>query len=189
MAASNRVLTLAFLRPSENDHWINKLSAQMSSHPFCHVELYFESVQQCFSIMWGETAAFRIKNLSNPNYEVVSLLVSPKEYDACLEFCRTTATHALRFDENGMWLSWWASPSPCFACDRPSQAVGSTFCSKIVTEALQFAGVQEVQDLRPAAATPSRLYNRVRGSSRMACGSVPYKRQALLTMSSLHHHG
>ena len=55
MTASHRVLTLAFLRPSEQDHWVNRLSARVSAHPFCHVELFFESVQQCFSVMWGET--------------------------------------------------------------------------------------------------------------------------------------
>ena len=79
-----RVLTLGFLRPSPDDHWVNTLSARASSHPFCHVELYFESLQQSFSIMWGESAGFRAKNLSNPNYTLISLMVSAKEYDACL---------------------------------------------------------------------------------------------------------
>ena len=188
MTASHRVLTLAFLRPSEQDHWVNRLSARVSAHPFCHVELFFESVQQCFSVMWGETACFRAKNLSNPNYELISLLVSPKEYDASLEFCRTCAGHNLQFDERGMWLSWCLWGTPCLACGRSSQEVGATFCSKIVTEALQFAGVREVQNLPPATATPSRLYSCVRGSSRVACGSVPYKREALMALSTLHHH-
>lgn len=187
MVSSHRVLTLAFLRPADTDHWVNRLSARVSASPFCHVELYFESVQQCFSVMWGETAGFRAKNLSNPNYELVSLLVTPKEYDTCLEFCRSSANQQLPFDDRGMWLSWFLSASPCVSCDRSSHDVGGTFCSKIITEALQFAAVREVLDLRPAAATPSRLYACVRGSTRMACGSVPYKRTLLLTQSTLNH--
>ena len=187
MVASHRVLTLAFLRPSDTDHWINRLSAKVSTFPFCHVELYFETVQQCFSIMWNERAGFRQKNLSNPNYELISLLVSPKEYDSCLEFCRTSANQQLAFDERGMWMSWCLWGCPCAACDRTSSEVGATFCSKIITEALQFAGVKEVQNMRPASVTPSRLHGCVRGSSRMACGSVPYKQNVFLAQSTLNH--
>jgi hypothetical protein len=60
-----------------------------------------------------------------------------------------------------------------------------TFCSKIITEALQFAGLHEVEHITPAAATPSRLFDCVRASSRIACNSVPSKRQALVLFSTL----
>lgn len=186
MIRPQRVLTLAFLRCNPDDHWLNRLTARVSTHPFCHAELYFESVGQSFSIISEERAGFRNKNLSNPNYELISLLVTQKEYDSCLEFCRAAATHDLGFDDRGMWLSWFAPLHPCCsACDSSSQAKGSTFCSKIITEALLFAGVQEVQGLRPSASTPSRLYARVRHSSRIACNSVPFKRQAFMALSSM----
>jgi hypothetical protein len=174
-----RILTLAFLRPSPDDHWINRLAARASTHQVCHVELYFESLQQSFSIMWGETANFRAKNLSNPNYTLVSLSVSAKEYDASLEFCRSASSLNLAFDDRGMWGSWLSPVLGCSACDATSQQRGLTFCSKVITEALQFAGVREVESLRPAAVTPSRLYECVRHSPRVACNSVPFKRQAL----------
>lgn len=175
-----RVLTLAFLKPSPDDHWINLLSARASSHPFCHVELYFESLQQSFSIMWGETAGFRARNLSNPNYTLISLMVSSKEYDACLAFCLSAAKHELGFDSRGMWGSWFSTGTGCSACDATSEQVGATFCSKIITEALQFGEVREVQDYRPSAMTPSRLFAKVHRSGRVACNSVPFKRQALM---------
>jgi hypothetical protein len=185
MAKQQRILTLAFLRPSPDDHWVNHLAANMSTHPFCHVELYFEGLQQSFSIMWGETAGFRPKNLSNPNYTLVSLTVSVKEHDASLEFCRSVCSQGIGFDNRGMWLSWIGAVATCSVCDIPSQKKGATFCSKIITEALQFGELREVEALRPCTVTPSRLYECVMHSSRMACNSVPFKRQALVMFSTL----
>lgn len=186
MVAQQRILTLAFLRTHADDHWINRLTARVSAYPFCHVELFFESIGESFSVIFGESAGFRAKNLSNPNYELVSLVVTQKEYDSALEFCRTAGKHALQFDNRGMWLSWCAPANPCCsACDSSSSIKGATFCSKIITEALQFAGVKEVECLRPSAATPSRLYSCVRLSKRMACNSVPFKRQAFMMLSSM----
>ena len=184
MAKPQRMLTLAFLQPAPEDHWVNRLAARVSAFPFCHVELYFESIQQSFSIMWGETAGFRTKNLSNPNYTLISLSVSAREYDTCLEFCRTTASQGLVFDDRGMWSSWF---TPVFACcqEPTSQQKGSTFCSKIILEALQFAGLPEIERLHPSVATPSRIYARIHQSPRIACNSVPYKRQAFLVFSTI----
>jgi len=50
--------------------------------------------------------------------------------------------------------------------------VGKTFCSKIITEALQFAGSPEVRHLSPSAVTPSRLYEAVKDSERRVCHAV-----------------
>jgi hypothetical protein len=184
MAGPQRILTLAFLTPVAEDHWVNRLAASASTHPFCHVELYFESIEQSFSIVWGETAGFRGKSLGNPNYTLVSLCVPIKEYDTALEFCRSAATQQLRFDDRGMWLSWLPQAHCCGG--STSQERGGTFCSKIIAEALQFAGLPEVAGLDPSAATPSRLFERVRHSRRVACNSVPFKRQALMNLKTLH---
>lgn len=178
-----RILTIAFLRPAVDDHWVNRLTSRVSRHPFCHVELFFESINQCFSIVWGETACFRAKNLGNPNYQLVSLAVSRKEYDGCLDFCRSVSTQGLQFDESGMWRSWFPSFLSCTACDPASQHKGCTFCSKVVTEALQFAGVCEVEGILPASTTPSVLFQTVSVSSRLICSGVPSKRQALMHIS------
>lgn len=183
MAKLDRLITLAFLSPTESDHWVNRLTAYVSQHPFCHVELFFESVQQSFSIMLGETAGFRPKNLSNPNYTLISLCVSGKEYDACLEFCRSVSSQNVTFDDRGMWLSWFFAPVCC--SDQSSQAKGVTFCSKIITEALQFGGLREVEHAVPSQVTPGVLYQMLRGSNRIACNSVPFKRQAFVTLSTM----
>jgi hypothetical protein len=175
-----QILTLAFLVPADDDFAVNRLTARVSTHPFCHAELFFESVNQCFSIVWGEIAGFRSKNLSNPNYRLVSLAVSVKEYDACLEFCRVASARQLRFDDGGMWRAWLPPELSCGCCCSASSVVcGRTFCSKIITEALQSAGVREVQHLLPSHTTPSSLYSAIAPSSRVVCSGVPFKRQAL----------
>lgn len=173
------VLTLAFLVPTAGDHWLNRLTARVSKNPVCHVELYFESIAQSFSIMATEKAGFRMKNLSNPNYRLVSLIVTAREYDDALEFCRSITSHEMGFDERGMWASWFPAWLTCSVCESSSQTRGLTFCSKIITEALQFASLRETVGLVPSAVTPSRLYESVRHSSRIACNSVPFKRHAL----------
>ena len=185
MGGQQRVITVAFLSPFPTDPRENLLTARMSTHPFCHAELYFESINQSFSIQCDEKAGFRVKNLSNPNYRLVSLLVSNKEYDASLEFCRTVSNQGLSFDDRGMWLSWFPSLLCCAACQPNSQARGKTFCSKIIAEALQFAGLHEVDSLCPASTTPSDLYGCLKDSSRIACNSVPFKRQALMLAPNL----
>jgi hypothetical protein len=135
--------------------------------------------------MWGEQAGFRVKNLSNPNYSLISLAVTAKEYDSVLDFCKSVASQKLVFDNRGMWVSWFPSLVCCATCEANSQQKGATFCSKIITEALQFGGLREVEFVHPSAVTPSRLFESIRQSGRIACCSVPFKRQALVALSSL----
>lgn len=181
--STSRVLTLGFLRATSGDHWMNRLTASpwMSRYPFCHVELYFETLGQAFSIMWGEKACLKVKSLANPNYHVVSLCVSAAEYDRTLQFCRSLSGQDIVFDDWGMVRSMCTVQ----CVEANSQQRGSSFCSKLITEALQFGGVREVEDLTAATATPSRLYECVRESSRLVCNSVPVKRQAFLMFSTV----
>lgn len=180
---SSRVLTLGFLRPSSEDHWLNRVTASqwISRYPFCHVELYFEGQGQSFSIMWGETAGLRAKSMANPLYHVISVCVSPSEYERTLQFCRAVSTQGITFDDWGMTRSLWS----CACMEQNSQQKGSSFCSKLITEALQFGGIREVEDLTPSSATPSRLYECFRSSQRLVCNSVPFKRQAFLMFSQI----
>ena len=159
---SSKVLTLAFLRPAQDDPWVNRLTAMASAHGFCHVELVFDShlnskvvSAPCFSIYAGGTANIHRKAFSNPNYEFISLLVSPQQYETCFSFCNDVSKSNMTFDERGMWFSQF-HPG-CYHVD--SISVGATFCSKIITEALKIAHVQGVDHLCPSAVTPSRLYN------------------------------
>ena len=165
---ASRTLTLAFLRPLPSDDPINVLTARMSKHGMCHAELVFDC-GQAFSIYHGGTVALRHRSLSNPGYETVSLSVPTSEYRACLQFCEAAHQSAYPFDSMGMYI---ASIHPGGCAHRSSAYIGRTFCSKIITEALQFAGVREVEGLSPSASTPSRLYAAVKDSERKICHSV-----------------
>lgn len=174
---AQRVLTLAFMRPAPDDPCLNRLTASVSRHPFCHVELHFETTNQCFSILAGETAALRQKSLANPNYVLVSLSVPTGEYEACLAHCRRISEMGLVFDEGGMWRSY--SGPAC--CEQASHIQEKTFCSKIIAETLQYGNLAEALSLNPATTTPSRLYEAVYRSPRLLLNSVPYKRSAITT--------
>lgn len=164
----SRVLTLAFLRPAPGEDRMNDLTARASQHGMCHAELVFEGGVG-FSIYYEEPTRMRQRTFSNPGYEMVSLSVSHMEYSACAQFCSQAVKEAYPFDSWGMYL---ATIHPGGCSDRPSSAVGKTFCSKIITEALQFAGLPEVSALSPSAVTPSRLYAAVRDSERRVCHAV-----------------
>jgi len=174
---SFRNLTLAFFTPTPQDDWVNRLVAKASQNPYCHVELYFETVNQCFSILLGEKATLKTKTLANPCYEIVTLLVTMQEYDACLHFCRKANDMNILFDDFGMWKSYFL---PDFWPNSDSMSKKKTFCSKIICEALKYANVRELSHRTPSIATPSRLYNDIKNSSRRVCASVPYKRDAMV---------
>lgn len=179
---SKRTLTLAFAKPNADDHWANHLTARASRHKVCHVELHFESINQCLSVQWGEIAGLRPKSLANPNYQLVSLVVTQKEYDLALEFSRKITTMQLGFDEGA---SWRAYCNPCACLEIPSQHSGRTFCSKLITECLQYAGLPEFAGMTPATTTPSRMLDAVLTSQRQACSSVPYKRSELVAKGTV----
>lgn len=180
-ARATHTLSIAFMSPGEDDPWLNRLTARVSRHPLCHAEIHFETNNKCFSIVSGELAGMRAKSLGNPNYRIVSLCVTASEYNACLSFCQTAGTWELSFDEHGMWRSYYG----CGCCEPSSRQAGRTFCSKIVTEALQYAGLREVEHLNPAITTPSRLYDAIHQSPRVVCASVPYKRGMLAQTASV----
>ena len=116
-------LTLAFLRPSADDKWMNRLTARASRHGICHVELVFDGMM-AFSIYHDSTPFLKQRSMSNPGYEFVSLSVSSKEYRAALQFCRSAVAEAYAFDDRGLYL---ASVHPGGCLDKPSSAVGKTF--------------------------------------------------------------
>ncbi len=172
-------LTLAFFHPLPDDPWINRLTAMVSRNDVCHAELVFDgggAQTQAFSIQHGTTASLRPKTLSNPAYELVTLSVSAQELAACKEFCANASKQEYGFDDVGMALSV-VHPGGC--CGRSSAQVSKTFCSKIITEAMQFAEMPEVQRMHPSSTTPSMLLEAVRESQRRVCHTVPSRMRAL----------
>lgn len=172
---TTHTINVAFLEAAPDDPWLNRVTSRISKHPYCHCELHFDSTNQAFSIQLGELAALRPKSLGNPNYRIVSLGVTAAEYHGCLQFCQAATSWGMGLDQYGMYRSYYG----CGCCEPSSRMAGQTFCSKIVTEALQHGGVGEVERLNPATTTPSRLYDAVYRSPRVVCGSVPYKRNLL----------
>jgi hypothetical protein len=173
-----RIITLAFLFPTDSDAFLNRLVARMSKHKVCHVELVFED-DMAFSIFAGGNVFFRQRSFSNPDYHIISILVPPSEYNAVYSFCQSAVQHEIAFTDYGMYVSY-LQPKGCpFLNTDGSVQTGRTFCSKIVTEALQFAGNSETEHLIPCTTTPSCLYAAFHGSERKVLSSVPYKREQL----------
>lgn len=172
----HKLLCLAFLRPYDDDFFMNRVTAKVSQHPYHHVELFFPCKQSCFSVVLNECAGFRAKNLSNPMYDMVTLAVTPDEYNKCLAFCDEASKQKIEFDNHGMYMSYFKIP----CCKSSSMSRKRTFCSKIITEALKTGGLDEVSHLDPSCTTPSRLFDAVKNSRRFVCGSVPYKINAML---------
>ena len=164
---TQRMLTLAVLRPAPDDFLENRVTAAVSRHGVCHAELVFEN-GAAFSIYQGGVTSLRHRTLSNPNYETVTLSVSPAEYAACLQFCNHSHRQQYAFDTLGMYFA--PLHPPCLS--RSSAEVGRTFCSKIIAEALQFARVPEVDCLVPSSSTPSGLYASFIASPRRVCHSL-----------------
>ncbi len=54
-----------------------------------------------------------------------------------------------------------------------------------MTEALQFAGVGEVQHLHPCITSPSYLFEALQDSDRMVVDTVPFKQNQLFMMGVL----
>jgi hypothetical protein len=172
------MLTLAFVRPGNDDPLFNHIVARMCKHGICHTEMVFED-NMAFSIFAGQRVFFRPRTLSNPQYELVTLSVSHAEYSSAYSFCKQAACNDIGFTDTGM-LAAYFQPKGCPCINTgASLHVGSTFCSKMVTEALQFAGVQEAEHLTPCTTTPSCLYEAVKDSPRKLLCSVPYKCEQL----------
>lgn len=174
---ATRILTVAFLFPGSRDgDWFNRLVAAVSRHGCCHVELVFED-DMSFGIFSDTKVFFKPRTFANPEYRLVSLSVSNMEYTSAYGFCSAAMSHDIEFSEAGIYAAY-LQPCPMLFT-RPSMETGSTFCSKIVTEALQAAGVTEAEGLVPCTTTPSTLYGALHESGRRVHHSVTFKMEQL----------
>jgi hypothetical protein len=155
---------------------LNRLVAGMSRHGVCHVEIVFED-DMTFSIFKGGNVYFRQRSFSNPDYHLISITVPNTEYQSVYSYCQSVVTHEIGFSDYGMYASY-LQPRGC-PCLNTCESVqsGNTFCSKIICEALQFAGNSEVEHLIPCTTTPSCLFSAFQDSHRKVLNSVPYKRE------------
>ena len=174
-----RIVILAFLFPNSQDNpAINMLVAKVSQHATCHVELVFED-DMSFSIFANSKLFFKQRTFSNPEYKLLSVAVSHAEYNSLYTFCQSVSRHELGFSDLGMYMCY-LQPRHCPVFNTsPSVEVGYTFCSKVVTEALQFAESPEAEHLIPCTTSPSCLYEAFKDSPRLILSSVGYKRERL----------
>jgi len=180
---ASSIVTAAFLFPVgwDND-WFNLFVAGISANSCCHVELVFED-DMAFSIFSQSNLFFRRRSFANPQYRLVSLSVTPEQYSKAYRFCADAVRHDIAFNEMGIYTAYM-QPCPMFYTGS-SQEEGMTFCSKIVTEALQAAGIKEVDDLTPCTTTPSTLYTALSYSDRKIGHSLSFKREQLRTSGAL----
>ena len=188
---SKKILTLAFLFPlGENDNNMlmvpydavmdfNKFVARICKRKTCHVELVFED-GMAFSIFAGSNLFFKPRSFSNPQYRMISLLVTHKEYADAYKYCLECARSEITFTDVGMCCAY-LQICPCVTSYTPSKEVGHTFCSKIVTEVLLQAKIREVEGLTPCYTTPSMLYDSLEPQVNNRCiiSTVAFKRDLL----------
>lgn len=174
-------IMLCFYTPTPQDVWVNRAVAVVGRHRFCHCELRFDD-GFATSIFAGEQVFYRKRTYSNPNYTLLSMLVSARQERALKAIAEEHAQGNVTFDACGMY----AAVSPCMAgvyavlcgcvcCDRGSARLKPTFCSSYVTHLLQRVGIQEVALLNPRSTTPSMLYDAVHRTPMVCWDTVPFK--------------
>lgn len=159
-----RLLVLAFVHVSENEHYMNRITATVSKNKVFHVELGFEN-SEFFSILHGQTVHLHFKQLSNQNYELVTLRVCQAQYEKCYSLCKELKKRNIRFDDFGLYSVFCYKICKCFSFTYPLNDTTKTFCSKIITQILQEIDLTECRGLDPNSTTPSDLYEAVKHSN------------------------
>ena len=165
---THKEITLVFRRPTATDGRGNRLLSKITGGMF-HVDLVLERLpsDEClvFSIRRGGYAGLTLKTFEkNPAHEYVKLVVHKGEHDRVCEFCELMARK--KFSYGHIALAWMCFPFRLQCLDSQSSSRWGTFCSKIVTEALQYGGLQETQGICPSFTSPEQLFRRVERSPR-----------------------
>ena len=176
------VISILFLRPQPvGDAWINRLTAWLGwlfhGEGFCHTEICvsYNGAQVSSSVYQGETVCLtQVKSFANPGYVVLCMAVTNQELSEIIKFMSEAHRQKVRFDATGMYLALL----PVHICRSTK---GKTFCSKYVTDVLQFAGIAAVQGVNSSIVTPSRLYKLLKNDPecRQMVGSVQFKQASL----------
>ena len=165
---THKELTLIFRRPAKTDGRANRLLSKITGGRI-HVDLVLERLpsDEClvFSIRRGGSAGLSLKTYTkDPAYEYVKLVVPKGEHDRVSEFCEHMARKHLSYGH--IALAWMCFPFKLQCLNTQSSATWGTFCSKIVTEALQYGGLQETLDLCPSFTSPEQLFRCLERSPR-----------------------
>jgi hypothetical protein len=127
-----KTLRVWFYDPAaDSEGFVNKLVSRLDS-PFCHVEVQLSDDRSC-SIYMGSKVLLRPRTFDSPNYSCLHV--------PCSDVQHTLATgHAEHMYSQGLTFSSLQMTS-CFLWSPASSSPYHTFCSKLVTEILQQAGV------------------------------------------------
>lgn len=150
-------ILLLFYKPSPTDHILNRIVAK-ADPPYSHVEIAFpeqhgdmpwEREMWGSSIFQGETVFYKPRTYQREGYVCLALEVSRTQQHRIQDFCNRQAQAGIAFNANAMYFAY-----------LPFQLVFTTgtFCSKHITEALQYGHVGNSHVLNPALTTPSRLH-------------------------------
>jgi len=127
-----KALRVWFYDPaSDSEGFINKIVSVLD-RPFCHVEVQFHDNRAC-SIYMGGTVALRERTFDSPNYVCLTLPCSDVQHTLA-------AGHAEHMHGAGLVFSTLQMTS-CLTWARSPANPRLTFCSKLVTEILQQAGL------------------------------------------------
>lgn len=111
------------------------------------------------SIFQNGTVFFHKKEYSRDGYTSIGVRINKQKHDALVQFCQEHALKKTPF--NGMAMIRACLPFIIMPNDD-----SSTFCSKFVTDALQFAGIDEVNGIDSRNTTPSSLYYHIQEKMR-----------------------
>ena len=155
----NRVqVYLLFYRPKTDDPLLNRLVALFDG-PYCHVEMAFsdkwgehpwERELWGSSIYQGETVFFKPKTYARDGYFSFAIEVTVPQMYKIRSFCKNQSSRGVGFSRAAMYAAY----VPYYQLVTTED----TFCSKHVTEALQYGGVTQVENLNPSLMTPSKLF-------------------------------
>jgi hypothetical protein len=169
---------LMFYDPPDNDHLINRTVKNIDG-PFSHVELVFpcyrkktqvvmtgqnyqtKPIEKQTRLLYGSsifqngTVFFQEKEYQRDGYTSIGLRINKRMHEALVFFCQDAAARGVKFDYLGMARA-------CLPIVLMPHDPMLTFCSKFVTDALQFAGIEEAKELESRITTPSALYRHVR---------------------------
>ena len=148
---------LLFYKPTSSDPFQNRLVSFFDG-PFCHVEMAFserfgeelwEKEVWGSSIYQGETIFFKPKTYKRDGYVSFGIDVSMNQMHKIRSYCRKQMDLKVPFCLKSMYAAY-----------LPFQVINTdaTFCSKHVTNALQYGGIYNGLGLNPALTTPSQLF-------------------------------
>lgn len=149
---------LLFYKPSSTDPLLNKVVAAFDG-PFSHVEMAFperfgeepwEKEVWGSSIFQGETVFYKPKTYKREGYVSFAIEVSTAQLYKIRSYCKQQMNAKMPFCIMSMYMAY--IPFDLYNNEK------ATFCSKHVTNALQYGDIDLVRGINPRTTTPSRLY-------------------------------